>query len=118
MTTAEPVVGALIDGRYRLIECMEASGVAGAERCSTWRANDEQTHRDVRVDIVSAPADSEGMLVSRCLSPAAVLDAGDWDAAGVFLVTALTEPATVAKARRRRFARTRVQLSPVTARPA
>jgi len=112
-------VGALIDGRYRLIECMDDGGAAGAEHCSTWRACDEKTHRDVRVDVVSAPADSEGMLVSRCLSPAAVLDAGDWDTAGaVYLVTAMTEPPAAARARRRRFTRTRVHLSPVTARPA
>jgi len=126
ITTTEPdSAETLIDGRYRLIECMKRSGDAGVEHCLTWRAYDEQLHRDVRLEVISAPADAspdaEVMLVSRCLSPSAVLDAGDWDGSGsVFLVTAFTSlsdaPAARAKrARRRLFTRARMDLRPVSA---
>jgi len=114
-STTGPLVastGSLVDGRYRLVKCMERSADAGAEQRLTWRAHDEKLRRIVRVEVISAPADAapdaEVMLLSRCIAPSAVLDAGEFDGTGsVFLVTAFTDAPAVraTRARRRLFTR-------------
>lgn len=95
LATAQPVGftrGELVDGRYRLVEPLDDDNPPGSSR--VWRVADLTTGQQVLLDLV--PTDGgevclEALLTRLGLDLAAVLDAGEDDAAGTTFVYVASE---------------------------
>ena len=95
LTTAQAVGftrGDVVDGRYRLVEPLDDDNPPGSSR--VWRVQDTRADRDVLLDLV--PTDGgevclEALLTRLGMDLAAVLDAGDADAAGTTFVYVVSE---------------------------
>ena len=95
LAAAQPVGftrGELVDGRYRLVEPLDDDNPPGSSR--VWRVLDTTSSQHVLLDLV--PTDGgevclEALLTRLGLDLAAVLDAGDAEAAGTTFVYVATE---------------------------